>query len=1241
MLQGLVFASLAAFVASSPARAFEFLEGRLQVHGFYEAQIRSISRDFDEDWDLTQWYNILNIEVEADIAPDGFGPFDMVSAYARVEARYDCVWTHACSMFDSANAFGSRSRFGRLPQRLLDGRRSGYTATALNKKSGFADKRHYNDVPWFGPVLLDVNGDGEEEVVFDCNTLPTQAAVVDCLDLRQSTVLNAPSGSRQPIRWWQQFAYTRQAGQSPGADQVFDLAGGALCPVGFDRGILCGRMVRFDDDRPLDRVASLLEKPTFTDDPAANVMRSVRDCFYGDQKTGGPTNGQGNRALLLSIDGCKVREIGVLREIPNPFRGAFDLYGNPRPNADGTRGDVNPWLGRARNANGQFIDASGNVVPFEDARPLSGSTELPFRPAPGLSNRQAGDFTQGQGIYYPPRELANAIRDDDFESLPTFTEKDLAWNRGASQDQTKELKELYVDLEFFDSRLWVRAGKQQIVWGKTELFRTTDQFNPQDLALTSLPSLEESRIALWALRGVWSFYDVGPLQDLRVELAMNYDEFQPSDLGRCGEPYVIDLVCGGTFGLQTHGILGLGLAGVVLPEDPWDSGSGIEAGARVEWRYGRFSFAITDFWGYGDFPTVDQITAFSRNVDPNTGRPRKGRSQGPCTTGDSTIEPACLGVAFLPPPPIPNPENRFTPFPTGLDPNGNPYPNVPQDVDGDGQPDTLTDHHANQQIFAWICGTTIGVTTLDPTACGNTIFNSYQNLFTSQPATNPLNQPTLSSFASGLIAANTGALGFAMAPQGFDVDLPAIRLNQDVGDTRPSTGFFGLNPSFDTLNKVLSAEQQALLGCGAYYATDCDVQGFDLLNAEASALFQSFAGFEGTASPATNYTWNLSDGTVPQPGTVYFEGGPVCTRSAGAGTVQLPGCRGPGDPGYNPAQDGTTTVAGGGQHDLIVPYFDPSSRFFMGTDGATPCQTPSATFNGCQRFKSEAAALSWNLQMLLVGFSSSNVVDANEDQLLDPNDPFRIGGCSFYDAVLCIGVSGFLDFTRVQRATVRAGGNADFGRRDFVWQMGTPLKVRFEKRNVLGFSMDWAEDVTKSNWSIETTWIEGVPVFDSDSLEGTTDVDNYNFTVSVDRPTFVNFLNSNRTFFINSQWFLQYVDGYTRNMPGAGPWNLLGTLTATTGYFQDRLLPAITFVHDVRSTSGAVLPSIAYRFTENFSATFGIAAFYGRQEYSTTAVTQIGAANRVHKHKDDDAVLRGLSVIRDRDEVFLRVKYTF
>ena len=38
--------------------------------------------------DLTQWYNILNVEIEVDIAPDGFGPFDLVSAAESSDQAY-------------------------------------------------------------------------------------------------------------------------------------------------------------------------------------------------------------------------------------------------------------------------------------------------------------------------------------------------------------------------------------------------------------------------------------------------------------------------------------------------------------------------------------------------------------------------------------------------------------------------------------------------------------------------------------------------------------------------------------------------------------------------------------------------------------------------------------------------------------------------------------------------------------------------------------------------------------------------------------------------------------------------------------------------------------------------------------------------------------------------------------------------------------------------------------------------
>ena len=64
--------------------------------------------------------------------------------------------------------------------------------------------------------------------------------------------------------------------------------------------------------------------------------------------------------------------------------------------------------------------------------------------------------------------------------------------------------------------------------------------------MASIPALEESRIGLWAARGTWSFYNFGKFEDVRLELAMNLDDFEPADLGRCGEPYTVEV------GLQHH-----------------------------------------------------------------------------------------------------------------------------------------------------------------------------------------------------------------------------------------------------------------------------------------------------------------------------------------------------------------------------------------------------------------------------------------------------------------------------------------------------------------------------------------------------------------------------------------------------------------------------------------------------------------------------------------------------------------
>jgi hypothetical protein len=423
------------------------------------------------------------------------------------------------------------------------------------------------------------------------------------------------------------------------------------------------------------------------------------------------------------------------------------------------------------------LDGNGGVYPYTNRQIRGGTGELPMRPAADLSFRDTtvnSDIGAAQGVYYPSAGFRQALATTDFNN-PYFNidETDRSFNRGSSQNDNKELKEAYLDVEMIESRLYMRLGLQNIVWGKTELFRTTDQFNPTDLALSSLPSLEEARIALWAAKFIYSFYDVGPLEDVRLEFAMNLDDYEPTDLGGCGEPYTLDVICGLTLGIAAHGFLGLGVAGFDRPPSFWEDGSGLEFGARVEWRWDRFSFALIDFYGYDDFPSADPIFYFERNVDLATGRPLVTRFTGGdagaqhafdptlelnpefsgttgCarpgidpTTGAFASEVVVAGLQNDPDAVRVNLEfdaskNAFSASPRGIgvdDPclkagglagfqAANPGPDGEYGTADDGDDNALTYHPANQQFHAFACSATTGIVGLDPTSCALAIFGS-------------------------------------------------------------------------------------------------------------------------------------------------------------------------------------------------------------------------------------------------------------------------------------------------------------------------------------------------------------------------------------------------------------------------------------------------------------------------------------------------------------------------------------
>lgn len=61
-----------------------------------------------------------------------------------------------------------------------------------------------------------------------------------------------------------------------------------------------------------------------------------------------------------------------------------------------------------------------------------------------------------------------------------------------------ELREAYFDLDVAGA--FIRAGKQQIVWGSSDGLRVLDQINPMSLEEFVLPEYEDRRIPLWSIK---------------------------------------------------------------------------------------------------------------------------------------------------------------------------------------------------------------------------------------------------------------------------------------------------------------------------------------------------------------------------------------------------------------------------------------------------------------------------------------------------------------------------------------------------------------------------------------------------------------------------------------------------------------------------------------------------------------------------------------------------------------------
>ena len=220
-----------------------------------------------------------------------------------------------------------------------------------------------------------------------------------------------------------------------------------------------------------------------------------------------------------------------------------------------------------------------------------------------------------------------------------YTESKLEWWHNDSNDEG-ELRELYLDITAGPH--WFRIGKQQIVWGKTDFFRSQDIPNPIDFGRHGFyDSWEDIRIPQWSTRYQYQIGTIGPFDNIALEGVWLWDDFEPTGLGQGGEPwanpFAENLRLYSQF-FDASGALGR-LLGVPRPygsqPDAWgtqalwkvkkygSSMSNSEWGGRLEWRYKDWRFALTHWYGFDDDGYLHMINPWAK-WSPYPGRPYKG-----------------------------------------------------------------------------------------------------------------------------------------------------------------------------------------------------------------------------------------------------------------------------------------------------------------------------------------------------------------------------------------------------------------------------------------------------------------------------------------------------------------------------------------------------------------------------------------------------------------------------------------
>lgn len=225
------------------------------------------------------------------------------------------------------------------------------------------------------------------------------------------------------------------------------------------------------------------------------------------------------------------------------------------------------WDGVYRMNSGQYGDNAGGPIELGNVSGAGGSTTVPH--GGGIVNNASGPPGNAFGFDinanpndgmrvlgdrwhgYPGGDVAFGV-----PVRPCDTDSRGCRDFGGYGDLDKsqlELPEFNDRLDFIreayvkntipldaGKSMFLKIGKQQVVWGRTDLFRVLDVINPVDYSRNNIyDELEDIRIPMWIAQAEYRMGPSESMQDRNLQIVWNFYKFRPNNLGQCGSPNVI------------------------------------------------------------------------------------------------------------------------------------------------------------------------------------------------------------------------------------------------------------------------------------------------------------------------------------------------------------------------------------------------------------------------------------------------------------------------------------------------------------------------------------------------------------------------------------------------------------------------------------------------------------------------------------------------------------------------------